>query len=178
LENAATFAALKAEDTQIALTVDCPKNIGAANIDERRIKQVLFNLLSNAFAYTGAAGGVTLGASRNDGVVKLWVEDTGRGISPEDGAKVFDAFVSRGPSGALCQPPWRLDPNGLRRGRRRQGHLLSAGNGLDSDRQHAANRGDKKAGAPDKAGDKKDHQSQNPQKTARQGRSAAGGGIV
>jgi signal transduction histidine kinase len=98
LENAATFAALKAEDTQIALAVDCPKNIGAANIDERRIKQVLFNLLSNAFAYTGAAGGVTLGASRSDGVVKLWVEDTGRGISPEDGAKVFDAFVSRGPS--------------------------------------------------------------------------------
>ncbi len=98
LENAATFAALKAEDTQIALKVDCPKDIGAADIDERRIKQVLFNLLSNAFSYTGAAGGVTLGAARSDGVVKIWVEDTGRGISPEDRAKIFDAFESRGPS--------------------------------------------------------------------------------
>jgi len=98
LENAATFAALKAEDTQIALKVECPKGIGAADIDERRIKQVLFNLLSNAFSYTGAAGGVTLGAARSDGVVKIWVEDTGRGISPEDRAKIFDAFESRGPS--------------------------------------------------------------------------------
>lgn len=98
LESAATFAALKAEDTQVSLKVDCPKDIGRVSIDERRIKQVLFNLLSNAFSYTGAGGSVTIGASRGDGVLKLWVEDTGRGVSPEDQAKVFDAFESRGPS--------------------------------------------------------------------------------
>jgi signal transduction histidine kinase len=98
LENAKIFAALKAEDTQVALKVDCPKTIGSAEIDERRIKQVLFNLLSNAFSYSSAGGAVTLGASRANGVVKIWVEDTGRGISPSDQAKVFDAFESRGPS--------------------------------------------------------------------------------
>ena len=98
LENAATFAALKAEDTQVSLKVDCPKDIGSVLIDDRRVKQVLFNLLSNAFSYTGAGGAVTIGASRRDGVLKLWVEDTGRGVSPEDQAKVFDAFESRGPS--------------------------------------------------------------------------------
>ncbi len=98
LENAATFAALKAEDTKIALKVDCPKDIGAAEIDERRIKQVLFNLLANAFSYTSEAGEVTIGARREDGVVKIWVADNGRGISPEDRAKIFDAFESRGPS--------------------------------------------------------------------------------
>ena len=31
-------------------------------------------------------------------MIKIWVEDTGRGVSPEDQAKVFDAFESRGPS--------------------------------------------------------------------------------
>ncbi|MHA7873108.1 MAG: sensor histidine kinase, partial [Hyphococcus sp.] len=98
LDNAKVFAALKAEDTQVALNVDCPKDIGSAEIDERRMKQVLFNLLSNAFSYTGAGGAVTLGASRAQGVVKVWVEDTGRGISPADQAKIFDAFESRGPS--------------------------------------------------------------------------------
>jgi len=98
LENTATFAALKAEDTQVALKVDCPKDIGAASIDERRVKQVMFNLLSNAFSYTGAGGAVTIGARRDDEVLKLWVEDNGRGVSPEDQAKVFDAFESRGPS--------------------------------------------------------------------------------
>ena len=98
LESAATFSALKAEDTQVNLSVDCPKEIGDVALDERRVKQVLFNLLSNAFSYTGAGGAVTLGARRENGVVKLWVADTGRGVSPEDQAKVFDAFESRGPS--------------------------------------------------------------------------------
>ena len=98
LENAKIFAALKAEDTQVALNVNCPKDIGTAEIDERRVKQVLFNLLSNAFSYSGAGGTVTLGAERSNGIVKIWVSDTGRGISPTDQAKIFDAFESRGPS--------------------------------------------------------------------------------
>lgn len=98
LESAATFAALKAEDTQVALKVDCPKDIGHAEIDERRIKQVLFNLLSNAFAYTSTGGTVTVGASRTGGALKIWVSDTGRGLSAADQAKAFDAFESRGPS--------------------------------------------------------------------------------
>lgn len=98
LENAATYAALKAEDTQVALVVDCPKDIGAINADAKRLKQVLFNLLSNAFAYTGAGGKVILGADRAPGLVRIWVADTGRGVSPEDQAKAFDAFESRGPS--------------------------------------------------------------------------------
>ncbi len=98
LESAATFSALKAEDTQVVLKVDCAKDIGEAALDERRVKQMLFNLLSNAFSYTGAGGSVTLGARRENGVIKIWVEDTGRGVSPEDQAKVFDAFESRGPS--------------------------------------------------------------------------------
>ncbi len=98
LDNAKIFAALKAEDTQVTLNVDCPKDIGSAEIDERRVKQVLFNLLSNAFSYSGAGGTVTLGAERANGIVKIWVADTGRGISPTDQAKIFDAFESRGPS--------------------------------------------------------------------------------
>jgi signal transduction histidine kinase len=98
LESAATYAALKAEDTQVTLAVDCPKDIGAIAADEKRLKQVLFNLLSNAFAYTGAGGRVELGADRAPGLVRIWVVDTGRGVSPEDLAKAFDPFESRGPS--------------------------------------------------------------------------------
>ena len=98
LESAATYAALKAEDTQVELKVECPKEIGALSADEKRLKQVLFNLLSNAFAYTNAGGVVTLGADRAPGLVRLWVQDSGRGVSPEDQPKAFDPFESRGPS--------------------------------------------------------------------------------
>lgn len=98
LKNAEIYATLKAEDTQVALAVDCPKDIGAISADAKRLKQVLFNLLSNAFAYTGSGGTVTLGADRAPGLVRIWVADTGRGVSPEDQAKAFDPFESRGPS--------------------------------------------------------------------------------
>ncbi|MEO0398239.1 MAG: ATP-binding protein [Pseudomonadota bacterium] len=98
LTNAAAYAALKAEDTQVALTVSCAKDIGAVDADERRLKQVLFNLLSNAFAYTGAGGDIRLTADRTPGLVRIAVEDSGRGVSGEDQAKAFDAFESSGPS--------------------------------------------------------------------------------
>ncbi|MEQ1931237.1 MAG: ATP-binding protein [Parvularculaceae bacterium] len=98
LENAATYAALKAEDTQTRLSVECPKDIGAIFADGKRLKQVMFNLLSNAFAYTGAGGKVILGADRTPGLVRIFVADTGRGVSPQDQAKAFDPFESRGPS--------------------------------------------------------------------------------
>lgn len=98
LTNAATHAALKAEDTQVELGVICDKDIGSLNADSRRLKQVLFNLLSNAFAYTGAGGKVELGVDRTPGLVRLWVQDSGRGVSPKDQPGAFDAFESSGPS--------------------------------------------------------------------------------
>ncbi|MEM6538455.1 MAG: ATP-binding protein, partial [Pseudomonadota bacterium] len=98
LTNAAAHAALKAEDTQISLKVTCADDIGSIQADDRRLKQVLFNLLSNAFAYTGSGGEVTLSADRAPGLIRIWVEDTGRGVSPEDQAKAFNAFEASGPS--------------------------------------------------------------------------------
>lgn len=98
LTNAATYSALKAEDTQVALSVECDKDVGVFRADPRRLKQILFNLLSNAFAYTGAGGSVTMGADRAPGLVRIWVADSGRGVSPTDQARVFEPFESSGPS--------------------------------------------------------------------------------
>ncbi|MGF1543168.1 MAG: ATP-binding protein, partial [Parvularculaceae bacterium] len=98
LTSAATYAALKAEDTQVGLKVDCPKEIGAIMADGRRLKQVLFNLLSNAFTYTSAGGEVRLEARRTPELVCVSVTDSGRGVSPEDQARAFEAFEASGPS--------------------------------------------------------------------------------
>ncbi|WP_051881945.1 PAS domain-containing sensor histidine kinase [Parvularcula oceani] len=97
LEKAATYATLKAEHAEVRLRVQCPKDIGTIEADEKRLRTVIFNLLSNAFAFTEAGGEVVLGAAREDGAVRLWVQDTGRGVSPADQAKVFDRFESAGP---------------------------------------------------------------------------------
>lgn len=98
LTNAATYSALKAEDTQVSLSVACDPDIGVFRADPRKLKQILFNLLSNAFAYTGPGGAVTIGADRAPGLIRLWVADSGRGVSPDDQARVFEPFESAGPS--------------------------------------------------------------------------------
>ncbi len=98
LTNAATYSALKAEDTQVSLSVACDPDIGVIRADPRKLKQILFNLLSNAFAYTGAGGAVSIGADRAPGLVRLWVADSGRGVSTGDQARIFEPFESAGPS--------------------------------------------------------------------------------
>jgi signal transduction histidine kinase len=98
LTNAATYSALKAEDTQVSLSVACDPDIGVIRADPRKLKQILFNLLSNAFAYTGAGGSVSIGADRAPGLVRIWVADSGRGVSTDDQARIFEPFESAGPS--------------------------------------------------------------------------------
>ena len=97
MDNAKTYAALKAEDSQIKLTIDCDTAIGRIRGDERRLKQVVFNLLSNAFQFTEPGGEVILGAEKEGEMIRLWVTDTGRGVTPADQAKVFERYEAAGP---------------------------------------------------------------------------------
>ena len=60
--------------------------------DPGKINQVLLNLLGNAIKFTPDGGRVAVGAGVRDGAVEVAVSDTGIGISPEDQARVFDAF--------------------------------------------------------------------------------------
>jgi two-component system sensor histidine kinase BaeS len=60
--------------------------------DPHRLEQVIQNLASNALRHTPPGGSVRLGASREDGTVKLTVTDTGVGIPQEHLPHVFDRF--------------------------------------------------------------------------------------
>ena len=71
---------------------DCPPDIGAILADERRLKQALFNLVSNAIKFSPAGGRITLSARRAGDEVVLAVADTGIGIAREDQARVFEKF--------------------------------------------------------------------------------------
>ncbi|RKE44441.1 GAF domain-containing hybrid sensor histidine kinase/response regulator [Sphingobacterium detergens] len=60
--------------------------------DEHRIQQVLKNLLSNAFKFTGENGTVSLKINVEDGTIYFTVQDNGIGIAPEKQELIFDAF--------------------------------------------------------------------------------------
>jgi signal transduction histidine kinase len=59
--------------------------------DERLVRLIFVNLVSNAIKYTDE-GRVTARVTVEDGEVRVAVEDTGRGITPEDQRRLFEPF--------------------------------------------------------------------------------------
>ena len=76
---------------QLALKIEVPPNLPKAHGDERRLAQVLLNLVGNAIKFTDA-GEVAIKASASNGSYTLSVHDTGPGISEVDRGKIFDEF--------------------------------------------------------------------------------------
>jgi signal transduction histidine kinase len=62
------------------------------NVDPLRIRQVLFNLLTNALRHTPAGGEITVSGASSLGEISLAVQDTGEGLEPEQLLAVFDRF--------------------------------------------------------------------------------------
>src|SRR6202035_1675452 len=60
--------------------------------DKNRLHQVLTNLLTNAIKFTPSGGSVRLSVGSHGRLVTMVIEDTGRGIPPDDMAHVFDRF--------------------------------------------------------------------------------------
>jgi signal transduction histidine kinase/ActR/RegA family two-component response regulator len=77
-----------------ALRFDCnfsPELPTVAYGDEKRLSQIISNLLSNAFKYT-RSGGVVLRVFPGEGCIVIEVEDTGIGIKNEALSKLFTVF--------------------------------------------------------------------------------------
>lgn len=84
----------------LTLEVDVPSGAGAFLADARRLRQVMFNLLSNAFKYTPRGGRVMLSARIVGEDVQIAVADNGPGLPPDVKASVFERFSAKSRSGA------------------------------------------------------------------------------
>lgn len=100
LQDAAARSATSAEDTEAKITIECDPQIGVIHVDEKRLRQILFNLLSNAQRHTARGDRIILGAARSSAGVRIFVTDTGQGMSPETQAVAFDNFTSGAGQGA------------------------------------------------------------------------------
>jgi signal transduction histidine kinase len=87
----------RARKQNLNLEFDCPHDLGTLTADERRLKQALFNLISNAMKFTPSGGTIRLAARREGGEISLVVADNGAGIPSEHQARVFEKFERGNP---------------------------------------------------------------------------------
>jgi signal transduction histidine kinase len=80
-----------AVDKKLALKAEVSPDLPSGRGDERRLTQVLLNLVGNAIKFSDA-GEVVIKAGASDGAFNLSVRDTGPGISAADQAKLFQEF--------------------------------------------------------------------------------------
>jgi signal transduction histidine kinase/HAMP domain-containing protein len=80
-----------AEKKGIALKAEVPENLPPGRGDQRRLTQVLLNIVSNAIKFTDTGSvEVRVGAANDE--FNIAVKDTGPGIAPEDQSRIFDEF--------------------------------------------------------------------------------------
>jgi signal transduction histidine kinase len=90
--NALILVRERASRRGIALESGIDERLGRIGGDERKVKQVLLNLLSNALKFTPEGGRIHVRADHRGGVAEISVSDTGIGISPTDQDAVFQEF--------------------------------------------------------------------------------------
>ena len=86
----------RAQRGGVALRLEADPELRSIEGDERKLKQVVLNLLSNAVRFTPRGGAVGVVAKRVDGAVEIAVTDTGVGIAAADQEAIFEAFRQAG----------------------------------------------------------------------------------
>ena len=80
-------------DQGVTWRLQLPDRLPLIQADPVRLRQILLNLLSNAFKFT-KQGNIVLGTQVEPPHLHLWVQDTGAGIPPDMQERIFEPFVT------------------------------------------------------------------------------------
>ncbi len=98
LQNSSALSRERANRLGVSLALEVEPSIGVITADERMLKQVLFNLLTNALKFTARGGHVNVTARGDGDGVVVSVRDDGVGIAEADQARIFEEFQQVGTS--------------------------------------------------------------------------------
>jgi len=82
----------RAEKGGVSINLDCSRDLGMIKVDATRLRQAIFNLMSNAVKFTPDGGAVRLSARRNGSDVIIIVADTGIGFDLDNKDRLFEKF--------------------------------------------------------------------------------------
>jgi signal transduction histidine kinase len=92
LESATSLLRERANRNRVGLELAIGESVGEVCADERKFKQIVLNLLTNAVKFTPAGGRITVTARMGGPTLEVSVEDTGIGIAPADQELIFQQF--------------------------------------------------------------------------------------
>ena len=96
LERGVVMVRERATKNEVLLSLELAADVDLVDGDERRVQQVVFNLVSNAVKFTPRGGSVVVASAREDGEVLVSVTDTGPGIAADDQERIFEEFQQTG----------------------------------------------------------------------------------
>jgi PAS domain S-box-containing protein len=80
------------ENKPMAVSLDAPKKLPPVLGDAERVRQIINNLVDNAYNYTPHNGMIRVGLHEVNGDIQVDIQDNGVGVSPEDQARLFERF--------------------------------------------------------------------------------------
>ncbi len=92
IESSIKMVRQRADDNNVTLSAHLPADLPKLLADERRLKQILLNLLTNAVKFTPSGGEVRLKVEIGSDDLVLLIEDEGIGIAPQDLELVMQPF--------------------------------------------------------------------------------------
>ncbi|MAL79199.1 MAG: sensor histidine kinase [Sneathiella sp.] len=93
LQNVVAMVQERAARRHLEIRTEIDPDIGLVEVDERRIKQVIFNLFSNAIKFTPSRGEIILAAHKTADSFVISVCDNGKGIAEDQVAHIFERFT-------------------------------------------------------------------------------------
>jgi signal transduction histidine kinase len=95
IQQAVQGVAERLKQNDVELDIEIEPGIDRFTADDRRVTQMLYNLLSNAIGFSEDGGKIALKCGRRDAMIAFSVEDQGVGIPEDYQQAVFDRFESR-----------------------------------------------------------------------------------